>query len=117
MEQTRNLPCNQKAARRLARQEAIERGDAQVCTPSFLRANGFKRTNRDLALDMLRRPQGASPNEIADQLNCSEAAARAQIEAIKRLGINVQVLKRIRTAGQGAKGSYTVYHVAAEAAP
>jgi predicted DNA-binding transcriptional regulator AlpA len=117
MEKTRSLPRNQAAARRLARQQAIERGDVQVTSPSPSRANALKPTKRDLALEMLRRPEGASPDQIADQLHCSEGAARAQIEELKRKGINVQVLERIRTRGQGAKGSYTVYYVAAEPAP
>lgn len=76
-------------------------------------------TKREYALGMLRRPEGATITQIADQLDCSANAARAHMAALKRQGINVQVLERIRCVGpnrSGAKGSFTVYHVAAQVA-
>lgn len=75
-------------------------------------------TKREYALGMLRRTEGATIAQIAFELDCSESAARAHIAALKRQGTNVQVLERIRCVGPnrtGGKGSYTVFHVAAEA--
>ena len=74
---------------------------------------------REYALGMLRRPEGATISQIAFELDCSEGAARTHIAALKRQGINVQVLERIRCVGPnrtGGKGSFTVFHVAAEVA-
>lgn len=79
----------------------------------------FWLSKKGIALGMLRRPQGATIAQIAFELDCSEGAARAHIAALKRQGTNVQVLERIRCVGPnrtGAKGSYTVFHVAAEVA-
>lgn len=75
-------------------------------------------TKREYALGMLRRPEGATISQIAQELDCSASAARAHLAALKRQGFAVEVLERIRCVGPnrtGAKGSYTVFHVATKA--
>lgn len=76
-------------------------------------------TKRGYALGMLRRTEGATIAQIALELDCSDGAARAHMAALKRQGINVQVLERIRCVGPnrtGAKGSYTVFSAASATA-
>lgn len=74
---------------------------------------------KGIALGMLRHPEGATIAQIAGQLGCSANAARQHITALRKDGVKVEVLERIRCVGPnrtGANGSYTVFHVAAEVA-
>lgn len=81
-------------------------------------ADHFWLSKKGIALGMLRRPEGATISQIAQELGCSASAARAHLAALKQQGFAVEVLERIRCVGPnrtGAKGSYTVYHVATKA--
>ena len=76
-------------------------------------------TRRDIAFAMLRRPQGATIAQIADQLDCSANAARLQISALRKAGNKIDVLDRVICVGPnrtGAKGSYPTFRAAAWAA-
>ncbi len=73
-------------------------------------------TKQAAVLAMLRRPEGATIAQICEATGWQQHTVRGFLTGLKkRQGIEVQVLERVRQVGpnkEGAKGSYTVYHVA-----
>jgi hypothetical protein len=72
-------------------------------------------TKQQQVLAMLRRPEGASVAQLADATGWQAHTVRGFFAGLKRRGIEVSVLERVRQVGPnkaGAKGSYTVYRVA-----
>jgi hypothetical protein len=68
---------------------------------------------------MLRRAEGVSGPAIAEATGWAPHTVRGFLAGLARKGITVEVLERVRQVGPnktGAKGSYSVYHVACEAA-
>jgi Protein of unknown function (DUF3489) len=66
-------------------------------------------------LAMLRRPEGATVAQIAEATSWKAHTVRGFFAGLKKRGIAVSVLKRVRQVGpgnEGARGSYTVYRVA-----
>jgi hypothetical protein len=64
---------------------------------------------------MLRRDEGASGPEIAETMGWAPHTVRGFLAGLAKKGFAIEVLDRVRQVGpnrQGAKGSYTVYHIA-----
>jgi hypothetical protein len=74
-------------------------------------------TKQEQVLAMLRRPEGATVTQIAEATGWAQHTVRGFFAGLKkRQGIEVQVLERVRQVGpnkEGARGSYTVYHLPA----
>lgn len=73
-------------------------------------------TKQEQVLAMLRRPEGATVAQIAEATGWAPHTVRGFFAGLKkRQGIAVAVLERVRQVGpnkEGARGSYTVYHIA-----
>ena len=74
-------------------------------------------TKQEQVLAMLRRPEGATIAQICEATGWQGHTVRGFFAGLKkRQGIEVQVLERVRQVGpnkEGARGSYTVYHLPA----
>jgi hypothetical protein len=67
---------------------------------------------------MLARDEGASGPQIAEATGWAPHTVRGFLAGLAKKGIKVDVLGRVRQVGpdkQGAKGSYSVYRLAADA--
>jgi hypothetical protein len=65
-------------------------------------------------LAMLRCYEGASGPQIAEAMGWALHTVRGFLAGLGKKGITIEVLERVRQVGpneQGAKGSYTVYHI------
>ena len=72
-------------------------------------------TKHAAVLAMLRRPEGATVAQVAEAMTWAPHTVRGFFAGLKRNGITVTVLDRVRQVGpkkQGAKGSYSVYRIA-----
>ncbi len=72
-------------------------------------------TKQEAVLALLRRPEGATIAQIIDATGWQSHTVRGFLAGLKRKGITVEVLDRVRQVGpnkEGAKGSYSVYRVA-----
>lgn len=66
-------------------------------------------------LALLHREEGATLAQIADATNWASHTVRGFLAGLKKKGIEVTILERVRMVGpnkEGAKGSYTIYQVA-----
>ena len=66
-------------------------------------------------LALLRRAEGASGPQLIGATGWAPHTVRGFFAGLKKKGIEVSVLERVRQVGpnkQGAKGSYTVYRLA-----
>jgi hypothetical protein len=74
-------------------------------------------TKQETVLAMLRREEGATIAQICEATGWQQHTVRGFFAGLKkRQGIEVQVLERVRQVGpnkEGARGSYTVYHLPA----
>ena len=72
-------------------------------------------TKREQVLGMLRRPEGATVAQIAEATGWAPHTVRGFFAGLKKGGVEVAALERVRQHGPdkaGAKGRYTVYRVA-----
>ena len=72
-------------------------------------------TKREVVLAMLSRPEGATVAQIAEATGWAPHTERGFFAGLKKRGVEVAVLERVRQLGPdkaGAKGGYTVYRVA-----
>jgi hypothetical protein len=72
-------------------------------------------TKQEQVLAMLRRPEGASVAQIAEATGWAQHTVRGFFAGLKKKGHAVEVMERVRQVGpnkEGARGSYTVYHLA-----
>ena len=72
-------------------------------------------TKREVVLAMLRRPEGATVAQIAEATGWAPHTVRSFFSGLKKRGVEVAVLERVRRVGPdkaGAKGGYTVYRAA-----
>jgi hypothetical protein len=77
-------------------------------------------TKQARVLAMLTREEGASGPQIAEAMGWAPHTVRGFLASVAKKGIKVDVLERVRQVGPnrtGAKGSFTVYHIAAEPQP
>jgi Protein of unknown function (DUF3489) len=75
-------------------------------------------TKQAQVLTMLARDEGVSGPQIAEAMGWAPHTVRGFLAGLAKKGIKVEVLERVRQVGpnkQGAKGSYSVYRLAAEA--
>jgi hypothetical protein len=74
-------------------------------------------TKQETVLAMLRRAEGATIAQICEATGWQQHTIRGFFAGLKkRQGIEVKVLERIRQVGpnkEGAKGSYSIYHLPA----
>ena len=100
--------------------EAVARLRALLARPTATRAGSAaprrprEGTKQAQVLALLRRPEGASGPQIADATGWAPHTVRGFLAGLGKRGVPVTVLERVRQVGpdkQGAKGSYTVYHV------
>ncbi|CAH0126680.1 DUF3489 domain-containing protein [Roseomonas sp. CECT 9278] len=74
-------------------------------------------TKQETVLTMLRREEGATIAQICEATGWQQHTVRGFFAGLKkRQGIEVQVLERVRQVGpnkEGARGSYSVYHLPA----
>jgi hypothetical protein len=74
-------------------------------------------TKQETVLAMLRREEGATIAQICEATGWQQHTVRGFFAGLKkRQGIEVQVLERVRQVGpnkEGAKGSFTIYHLPA----
>ncbi|MBC4018201.1 DUF3489 domain-containing protein [Siccirubricoccus deserti] len=72
-------------------------------------------TKQETVLTMLRRPEGATVAQIAEATGWAQHTVRGFFAGLKKKGIDVRVLERVRQVGpnkEGARGSYTIYRIA-----
>ncbi|MBR0648725.1 DUF3489 domain-containing protein [Roseomonas terrae] len=75
-------------------------------------------TKQELVLALLRRDDGATIAQVVEATSWQQHTVRGFLAGLKRKGITVEVLERIRQVGpnkQGAKGSYSIYRITAAA--
>jgi hypothetical protein len=73
-------------------------------------------TKQEAVLTLLRRTEGASVAQIAEATGWASHTVRGFLAGLKKKGIKVEALDRVRMVGpnkEGAKGSYSVYRVPA----
>ena len=73
-------------------------------------------TKQEAVLALLRREEGATVAQIAEATGWAAHTVRGFFAGLKKKGHEVAVLERVRMVGpnkEGAKGSYTVYHLPA----
>jgi biotin operon repressor len=73
-------------------------------------------TKQETVLALLRRAEGASGPQIAEATGWAAHTVRGFLAGLKKKGFTIETLDRIRMVGpnkEGAKGSYTVYRIAA----
>jgi hypothetical protein len=74
-------------------------------------------TKRQQVLTLLRRPGGSTVAQIMEATAWAQHTVRGFLAGLKSKGHTVEVLERVRQVGQrsqGAKGSYSIYHIADE---
>jgi hypothetical protein len=72
-------------------------------------------TKQQAVLEMLRREEGATVAQIAEATGWASHTVRGFLAGLKKKGVQVSTLERVRMVGpnkEGAKGSYTVYAIA-----
>jgi hypothetical protein len=72
-------------------------------------------TKQETVLALLRRDEGATIAQIIEATGWQSHTVRGFLAGLKRKGITVEVLERIRQVGpnkEGAKGSYSIYRIA-----
>ena len=84
-----------------------------------VRATGTPRapragTKHEAILALLRRPEGATIAQIMETTSWQSHTARGFLAGLKKKGVQVDVLERVRQVGSGnngARGPYTIYRV------
>jgi hypothetical protein len=74
-------------------------------------------TKQEAVLALLRRDEGTTIAEIIDATGWQPHTVRGFLAGLKRKGMTVEVLERVRQVGpnkQGAKGSYSIYRIATD---
>ncbi|GGJ44504.1 hypothetical protein GCM10011320_59970 [Neoroseomonas lacus] len=99
--------------------------DALAAAPRSPRASSAPRTPRtgtkqEHVLALLRRHEGATITQTIDATGWQQHTVRGFLAGLKRKGITIEVLERVRQVGpnkQGANGSYSIYRITAATAP
>jgi hypothetical protein len=80
----------------------------EVATPRKPREG----TKQEAVITLLRRTEGATVAQIAEATGWASHTVRGFLAGLKKKGIKVETLEKVRMVGpnkEGAKGSYTVY--------
>ncbi|MBI0539256.1 DUF3489 domain-containing protein [Roseomonas sp. KE2513] len=73
-------------------------------------------TKQQAVLTLLRRAEGTTIAQVMEATSWAQHTVRGFLAGLKKKGHAVEVLERVRQVGpgaQGAKGSYSVYRIAA----
>ena len=73
-------------------------------------------TKQQVVLTLLLRPKGATITQVMEATGWAQHTVRGFLAGLKKKGHTVAVLERVRqvrSEAQGAKGSYSVYRIAA----
>ncbi|WP_052402288.1 DUF3489 domain-containing protein [Muricoccus aerilatus] len=73
-------------------------------------------TKQQAVLTLLRRAEGTTIAQVMEATGWAQHTVRGFLAGLKKKGHTVEVLERVRQVGpgaQGAKGSYSVYRIAA----
>ena len=87
-----------------------ERGPTRSSSPRAPRTG----TKQEQVLTLLRRAEGATIAQIAEATAWQSHTVRGFLAGLKKKGIQVEVLERVRQVGpsrEGAKGSYSIYRI------
>ena len=71
-------------------------------------------TKQEAVLTLLRRTEGATIAQIMETTSWAGHTCRGFLAGLKKKGIKVEILEKVRTVGpnkEGAKGSYSVYAI------
>jgi hypothetical protein len=83
--------------------------------PAPARTTGPRQgTKQQAVLALLRRPEGATVAQVVEATGWAKHTIRGFVAGLKKRGIAVTVLERVRQVGSGktgVKGSYTVYQI------
>ena len=74
-------------------------------------------TKQQAVLTLLRRTEGTTIAQVMEATGWAQHTVRGFLAGLKKKGHTVEVLERVRQVGpgaQGAKGSYSIYRIAAE---
>jgi len=77
-------------------------------------------TKQEAVLALLHRDEGTTIAQVMEATGWQPHTVRGFLAGLKRKGITVEVLERVRQVGpdrQGAKGSYSIYRIAAANSP
>jgi predicted ArsR family transcriptional regulator len=89
---------------------------AMPSRPAPARTTGPRQgTKQEAVLALLRRPEGATVAQVAGATGWAYHTVRGFLAGLKKRGIAVEVLERVRQVGpnrQGARGSYSIYRIA-----
>jgi predicted ArsR family transcriptional regulator len=89
---------------------------AMLSRPAPAPTNGPRQdTKQEAVLALLRRAEGATVAQVAEATGWANHTVRGFFAGLKKRGIAVTVLERVRQVGpnnQGAKGSYSIYRIA-----
>jgi hypothetical protein len=91
--------------------------DGIARNPSAPRTPG-KGTKQQAVITRLRREEGATIAQVIEATGWAQHTVRGFLAGLKKKGYAVEVLERVRQVGpgaQGAKGSYSIYRIAAVA--
>jgi hypothetical protein len=78
------------------------------------RASRGEGTKQEAVLTLLRRAEGATIAQIIEATGWQQHTVRGFLAGLKKKGIKVETLERVRMVGpnkEGAKGSYSVYAI------
>lgn len=91
--------------------EAFKAGQKASAAPKTKTPRENSKQARMIA--MLRRPEGATIEQISEMTDWSSNTIRGAISGAlkKRLGLNVVVINRLRNVGPNAKGGYSTYQI------
>jgi hypothetical protein len=89
---------------------------AMPSRPAPARTTGPRQgTKQEAVLALLRRPGGATVAQVAEATGWANHTVRGFFAGLKKRGLAVTVLERVRQVGpnkQGVKGSYSIYRIA-----
>lgn len=106
------LPASIEALRAALMRGGAVRPPRDPATPRTAREG----TKQQAVLTLLRRQEGATIAQVMEATGWAQHTVRGFLAGLKKKGHAVEVLERVRQLGpgsQGAKGSYSVYRIAA----
>ncbi len=99
--------------------DALDAANVAPTPRANLRASGTPRkpregTKQEAVLTLLRRTEGATIAQIMETTSWANHTCRGFLAGLKKKGIKVETLEKVRMVGpnkEGAKGSYSVYAI------
>jgi hypothetical protein len=71
-------------------------------------------TKNEAVITLLRRDEGATIAQVIEATGWQQHTVRGFLAGLKKKGIKVEILEKVRMVGpnkEGAKGSYSVYAI------